>query len=227
MAVTPKETAVSNISTYLDMLPINYPNILQLPQIDRYVLFITLPALIWLFWPNICLLVKKNILNINWGDDPFLNISSQRHSKGTSEDIMLYGDIIHRISGFYIKGENNSRKPINNISGYIQSDKTNFVLPILLDGMQPEETYGIPPKCEFYVSAIFPRSTPELEGYTLEDFWRHMGAFTFVFKYDDKEYRKKYSQKQIKSVIEKRIEYANKGLNFKDKPRVKKKATNK
>lgn len=147
-------------------------------------------------------------------------LSSSRHSIGTSGDMMLYGDVEYRINQFQVQGRNNSSKPINNVKGYIRSNKTNRTIPILLEGMPPGQTHGIPGKCGFWVRAIFPKSTPDKEGYTIDDFWRHFGEFTFVFEYESKKYEKTFSKKTIESLIEKLKEEANSGLIPKEAPRI-------
>ena len=132
---------------------------------------------------------------ISWDFNEYIvSLSSQRQSVGKSGDIMLYGDVEYRINGFQVKGRNNSKKPIESISGYIRSNNTNKTIPILLEGMPPEETHGIPGRCEFWVRAIFPKSTQDKEGYTIDDFWRHFGEFTFVFEYENKIYEKNILQ---------------------------------
>lgn len=150
----------------------------------------------------------------------FISLSSSRHSIGTSGDMMLYGDVEYRINQFLAIGKNNSNKPIKNVKGYIRSNKTNRTIPILLDGMPPEQTHGIPGKCEFWVRAIFPKSTPPKEGYTIEDFWMHFGGFTFVFEYDTKKYEKSFSKKTIECLIGKLKDEANNSLIPKESPRV-------
>lgn len=150
----------------------------------------------------------------------FISLSSQRHSIGTSGDMMLYGDVEYRINQFQVKGKNNSKKPIEDVSGYIQSNKTNRRIPILLESFPPEETHGIPGKCEFWVRAIFPKSTPEKEGYTIDDFWRHFGEFTFVFKYGTKKFEKTFSKSSIENLIEKLKQEAESSLIPKEAPRV-------
>lgn len=158
---------------------------------------------------------------IAWEFGDYVTLSSSRHSIGTSEDIMLYSDPEYRINQFQVKGNNNSKKPIDDVRGYIRSDKTNKKIPILLEGRPPDQTHGVPGKCEFWVRAIFPKSTSEKEGYTIEDFWRHFGKFTFVFEYDGKRYKKRFKEKQIEKLIRKQKQRANASLIPEDKPRVK------
>ena len=207
--------------------------------------FLLWPNEIWvafsLFYFGLFLLITSSVFLIkrNWGGWIFtipsirakkiswafnkynFALSSFRDSVGTSEDMMLYGEVGYRIPQFQVKGTNNSKQPIEHVAGYIRSDLTNQRIPILLESRPPEETYGIPGKCEFWVRAIFPNSDGTREGYTLEDFWRHFGGFTFVFEYDEKRFEKKFP----KAYIEKRIDdlklEADSFLPSKDAPRVK------
>lgn len=152
----------------------------------------------------------------------FLNLFSTREMIGTSEDMGIWGEPDHRITSFFLKGRNNRKEPINRISGRITSTKTNLSIPILLDGMKPEETHGIPGKCDFYVVAMFPDSKPPKQGYTVEDFWRHFGGFDFIFEYDGKTITKHFPEKIVRPYLERKIQESASSLAPKDKPRVKK-----
>ena len=139
---------------------------------------------------------------------------------------MIYSDLEIRICQFFLQGRNQLEKPIDYVSGKIVSTKTNCSLPILLDGMKPEETYGIPGRCDFQMRAIFPRSTSDKEGYTIEDFWRHFGEFDFIFEYDGKKYVRHFSEKEVKNFIDEKTKELVELLTFKQKPRVKKRENN-
>jgi hypothetical protein len=86
--------------------------------------------------------------------------------------------------------------------------------------MPPEKTHGIPGKCEFWVRAVFPKSTADKEGYAIDDFWRHFGEFTFVFEYETKKYEKTFSKRTIENLINKLKEDSNSALIPKEAPRV-------
>ena len=166
------------------------------------------------------------IRQFGWDMKSFLNVHAQKHSVGTSEDMMVYGPIQQRVTSFQIRGRNNRKSPVDSVSGFIVSNKTNRKLPILLDGMPPEQTYGIPGKCDFYISAIFPSSDGRLEGYAPDDFWNHFGDFTFHFEFGGKKYKKCFSKTLVQEFIESRIQQSTNGLTpSTDRPRVKKKET--
>lgn len=228
MVATPPNTAMSNISQWLDLFCgwnerfCNYPDFLRLPTVNSVILACLILVVIWQFYPSICLLVRQNLFRIDWTFENFLNLSSTREMIGTSEDMGIWGEIDYRIPSFYLRGRNNSKKPIKNkISGYIISTKTNLKFPILLDGAPPEQTHGIPGKCDFYVTAIFPNSKPPKQGYTVEDYWRHFGSFDFIFEYEEKAITKHFSEKVVRSFLDKKIQESAESLTPKNKPRVK------
>ena len=135
---------------------------------------------------------------------------------------MIYSDIDYRVYQFFMKGRNQFKKPINKVSGKIVSTKTNVMFPIWLNGMKPEETWGIPGSCDFSIAAIFPDSISPRQGYTIEDFWRHFGEFDLILEFDSKKYVRHFSEKEVKSLIDKIMKETANSLNPKDKPRVKK-----
>jgi len=214
--------ATSNLSGWYDLIIGNAPDWLASGQADLigfYAGAATTLSIVSIWgYRNL----PEHFRRISWDfNDYNLALPSQRQSIGTSEDTMLYGEVEYRISQFQLKGRNNSKKPIEHVGGYIRSDKTNRKIPLLLEGRPPEETHGIPGKCEFWVRVIFPNSHGTMEGYTIEDFWMHFGEFTFVFEYDGKKYEKQFTRKAIEKLINKLKEDANKGLKPKDAPRVK------
>lgn len=228
MVATPPNAAMSNISQWLDLFCgwnerfCNYPDFLRLPTANSIILACLILVAIWQFYPSIYLLIRQNLFRIDWTVENFLNLSSTREMIGTSEDMGIWGESDHRIPSFFLKGRNNRKKPINKISGRIVSTKTNLSIPILLDGMKPEETHGIPGQCDFYVAAIFPDSKPPKQGYTVEDFWRHFGGFDFIFEYDGKTITKHFPEKIVRPYLERKIQESANSLAPKDKPRVKK-----
>jgi hypothetical protein len=235
LAVTLKNPteATSNISKWTDYLLskvcnnaleacVKYPDFFKLPAIDWVIIIAVIAVLARVYWKPLSSQFKRRFFRILWDESNFLGIFTQKHSIGTSEDIMIYSDLEIRICQFFLQGRNQSKKPIDKVSGKIVSAKTNNNLPILLDGMKPEETYGIPGRCDFQISAIFPRSTNDKEGYTIEDFWRHFGEFDFIFEYDGKKYVRHFSEKEVKNFLNKKTKELVERSNFKQKPRVKK-----
>ena len=211
MTLTIPTEVASNISKWADYLLskvcnndleacVKYPDFLKLPTADWIVRIAVIAVLVWFYWKPLSSQFKKRFFRILWDESNFLLIFSNRHSIGTSEDIMIYNDLEIRICQFFLKGKNQFKKPVDVVSGKIVSTKTNRSLPILLDGMNPKETYGIPGRCDFEVKAIFPKSTSDKEGYTIEDFWRHFGEFNFVFEYDGKKYVRHFSKKRSKKL---------------------------
>ena len=171
--------------------------------------------------------IKKlnRIKHISWDiPENFLNIGHQKRMAGSSEDMVIWSPIETHIAQFFIKGRNNRFSAIDSVSGELVSNLTNRKIGILLNGMRPEETYGIPGKCEFDIKAIFPNSPGSANGYTVDDFWKHFGQFTFIFRYDGKEFKKKFSVGMIKKYIDKSCNQGIKGLtpDTNGKPRVKK-----
>lgn len=237
MTLTIPTEAASNISKWADYLLskvcnntldacVKYPDFLKLPAIDWVFRISAIAVLAWFYWKLLSSQFKRIFFRILWDESTFLTMFSQKNSIGTSEDIMIYSDLEIRICQFFLQGRNQLEKPIDYVSGKIVSTKTNCSLPILLDGMKPEETYGIPGRCDFQMRAIFPRSTSDKEGYTIEDFWRHFGEFDFIFEYDGKKYVRHFSEKEVKNFIDEKTKELVELLTFKQKPRVKKRENN-
>lgn len=111
------------------------------------------------------------------------------------------GANIH-ISSLQVRGKNNTNNPFEKVSGYIQSNITNKRIPILLESMPPEETNGIPPKCQFWIRALFRDPNAEREGIAAENFLKEFSSFTFVFEYDGKEYKYRFDRKEVETQIE-------------------------
>lgn len=233
MTLTIPTEAASNISKWVDYLLnkvcnntfeacIKYPDFLKLPTIDWVVRIAAIGVLTWVYWKPLSSQFKKRFFRILWNEEVFLTMSSQKHSVGSSEDIMIYSDLEIRVCQFFLKGRNQFKKPIEVISGKIVSTKTNRSFPIFLDGYKPQETYGIPGGCDFDIRAIFPRSTSDKEGYTIEDFWRHFGEFDFIFEYDGKKYLRHFSEKEVKKFLHEKTKELIERSTFKQKPRVKK-----
>lgn len=97
--------------------------------------------------------------------------------------------------------ENKSKKPIQNISGYIISNITGVKLPLTMEGMAPEEAAGIPAKCKFFIQALFRDTASKREGIVDEIFMKDWGDFTFVFNADEKQYKFHFGKSEITSVI--------------------------
>lgn len=106
------------------------------------------------------------------------------------------------ISCFQVQGTNNTNNPFSTIGGYLQSNITNEKIPILLESMPAEETNGIPPKCKFWIRALFRDPTAEREGIIAENFIRRFSDFTFVFEYDDKVYTYRFSRNEVERIID-------------------------
>lgn len=111
------------------------------------------------------------------------------------------GANIH-ITSLQVRGKNNTNNPISKIEGYIQSNITNRKIPILLESMPPEKTNGIPPKCRFWIRALFRDPNAKIEGIAAEKFLKEFSDFTYVFKYDSREYKYQFKRKEIETQIE-------------------------
>lgn len=176
-----------------------------------------------------CLLFPKKLrrifsgfYRISWNTQiPFLNLIATKEPKSFSEDMVIWGETDYRVREFYLEGRNNLKYSIVKVEGFIRSRKTGLKIPILLDGMLPEETYGIPPKCDFTIRALFKRENDSKEGYPLDDFWRHFGEFELFLSFDSIEVRKVYSEKKIKRLLELQKDAVDKNLAASKKPRVK------
>ena len=111
------------------------------------------------------------------------------------------GADIH-VSGFQLKGKNRSSYPIDIVSGALRSNISNEKIPILLDSIPPEETNGIPAKCEFWVRAVFRDPSATREGVPVEKFLRKFGDFTFEFQYDHRSYRRRFRASTVREQVE-------------------------
>jgi len=67
--------------------------------------------------------------------------------------------------------------------------------------MPPEETNGIPPKCKFWIRALFRDPNAKREGIAVENFLKEFSDFTYVFKYDGREYKYRFNQKEVDTQI--------------------------
>lgn len=112
-----------------------------------------------------------------------------------------------RVSSFQVTGSNNSRNRLEHVTGFIESKISGETISVLLDSMPPEETFGIPPKCDFRVTALFydPKDTRERasEGITAEDFLKRFGSFRFVFQYDGKKETHEFSEELVRTLLNK------------------------
>jgi hypothetical protein len=142
---------------------------------------------------------------------------------GTSRDLVIWSEPEHRVAGIEFSAENSSDKSFPTIGGYFQSLRTNERFPLLLDGMPPEETHGVPPRCHFTVRVKFPNSAPPREGFTVEDFWRHFGEFRFLFTFDGQQISRDFSRQEIEPRLNRAVAEAFRPRSDPNRPRVVKK----
>ena len=137
----------------------------------------------------------------------WLNLSGVRDMVPLGKDRCTWTQADWRVQNFYLPAKNQTKARLTGVYGFIRSVETEQSIPILIDGMPPDQTHGIPGKSNFTISAIFPNSTPPREGWTIEDFWRNFGEFFLEFHYDGgNPIRVKFSRSQIQCNIQNRIE---------------------
>jgi len=151
----------------------------------------------------IILLIQRLILSkrISWKFSRFLVVNPFRKTDDPLRDLPYCSSPEFIITQFYVEGKNKSTKPIENVHGYLKFDKTETTLPILINGMDPKNTYGIPAKSTFIAQAIFPKVGKKKNGYTIRDFWEKFGPFTFNFEYGGRKFQKVFSEKMISKFI--------------------------
>jgi hypothetical protein len=127
-----------------------------------------------------------------------------------------------RVVGFGAHGENTSKDPITEFSGYVRSDLTNARLPIFIMAenpnatepmnpfeprfipTRPEETFGIPGLTGFDI-VTFEQAAPQtgVDGMPASQFLREFGAFTVVLEYDGLKVEHSFSNDQVRKAIDK------------------------
>lgn len=105
------------------------------------------------------------------------------------------------VSSLQVLGTNNSRKSIGVVAGHVESQITNERIPILLESLPPEETNGIPPKCQFWIRALFRDPSAKREGIPAEKFLSTFGDFTFVFVGDGREYKYRFGRREVRNIV--------------------------
>ncbi len=150
----------------------------------------------------VVILIQRLVLSrkISWKFSRFLVVNAFRKSEDSAKD-NPYSFPEFIVTQFYVEGKNKSTKPIENVHGYLKFDKTEETLPILINGINQKNTYGIPAKSTFIAQAIFPKSTRKRNGYTIKEFWEKFGSFTFNFEYGDRKFQKSFSEKTILKFI--------------------------
>jgi hypothetical protein len=114
-------------------------------------------------------------------------------------DKELFGFNVHTTTGQLLvsvigmSGKNNSDEPITNINAYVIPQNTKerlplrFYLPHEPGLVDPQKTYGIPPRAEFDLKYIIPSFDPtniHKQGIPVDDYLSKYGALKFVFEYD-------------------------------------------
>jgi hypothetical protein len=132
----------------------------------------------------------------------WLNISGLSKMVETRGDTAIYTEPDWRITSLYFEAKNKRSTKIEKVKGYVESSDTKEKFDILIDSYKPEETHGIPANTDFKISAIFPRSTPDREGWTFEDFWSQFGAFSLHLDFDGIKMTKQFNQKEIQEYID-------------------------
>ena len=116
-----------------------------------------------------------------------LSVAASKNMVGQRRDLVVWSDVQCRIVGASVIGFNYSTRPIARVEVYACSLKTNEIIAGLLDGMDPQTTFGIPGRCEFRAMVRFSDSTPGREGLSREDFCDFIGSFDLVVACDGKE----------------------------------------
>jgi hypothetical protein len=130
---------------------------------------------------------------------PMTSRSTMVESRG---DTAIYSEPDWRIMGFHVEGRNETGRKIRKVSGHLQFIESNHQIDILLDGFNPEQTYGIPAEASFSIRAIFPRSTPDIEGITFEQFWRDFGPFNLHLNFDNIYIQRHFTTAEISLCIQ-------------------------
>lgn len=172
------------------------------------VIWYTLPFLTahpW--WRGIWLSLRYPTIRVTFSD--WLGLSSRKEMAKSVGDRVIWTEPEYRVTGFDFAARSASSRRLSNFSGQVQSLEAGKSFPIHIDAMPPDETYGVPARVPFRINVRFPRSTPEQEGWTIEDFWRHMGAFSITLTDGDAViFHTKISETEVRRTLEQQIEAA-------------------
>lgn len=137
------------------------------------------------------------------------------------------GSMVWRIRYFKSQGVNITDRPIKEIDGYVEVDRTGERFPIKLskDGMivETSKMLALPPNEEIPVYAFFSNAIKDYsawKGFESSEFVAHYCPFTFITIFSGKQYKHRFSMKDIKAFIDKRISSSitpEKGPVFKNK----------
>lgn len=183
--------------------PMLYPTLPQWAGVLAYV--VALLFLVAAVWPY---LTKRRWLRDIWlraryprlqvyFSEKWLGLTSERTMAKTVGDRVIWTEPDIRVTGVDFKAKNHSDHRITDFRGFLEPIGSGIKIPLTFDGMAPEETYGIPGKAEFHINARFPSSAPPAEGYTIEHFWRDVGAFRLVVQFDGDTYCASISEKEL------------------------------
>lgn len=131
----------------------------------------------------------------------WLNLSSRSEMVGSRGDLGIWTKPDWRVTGVDFFAKNKLKRRLLNINGFIKSKETGMEIPLLIDGATLDAIESIPSNAPFRISARFPRSTQNQEGWTLDDFWNNFGEFNLSFKFNEKKISKFFSQNEIEEKI--------------------------
>jgi hypothetical protein len=112
-----------------------------------------------------------------------------------------------RVICFQARGRNNLVRPIRDVSGYIRSDVAPIEYPVLLvlggQLISFEQVSGIPNTGQFEInSEHIPSDRPDMtESIPVSKFLTEFGPFSFVFEYDGSRIVRRFTVKEIKSIL--------------------------
>jgi len=107
-----------------------------------------------------------------------------------------------RIQTFQAAGENKSNEFVRPLDGYVRSEITGKQFQILVNDngtLVSSAGYGIPADQQFNIGARLVE--PTSAGISGPEFIRDFGQMTFVFKYGNHTYTKKFSPEEIEAEV--------------------------
>jgi hypothetical protein len=107
-----------------------------------------------------------------------------------------------RIQSFQAAGQNNSDEFIAPLSGFVRSEITGNSFPLQVNDngtLVSSEGYGIPAKHQFNIGVRIVAN--DGGGITSSEFLRDFGRLTFVFKYGNHTYNRRFSPDEIEAEV--------------------------
>jgi hypothetical protein len=189
---------VLNNPAALDALQNASQSLLDPASFERMIQVTLIACLIMAIGPIYRFIANSIVLplrGLRWNANRvFLNVTD-----ATEPDVnpLLLQKGAFRVKNFIYTGRNTGGKPIGHVSGYIRSDKTKEIYPLLLDHQSTDQHNTIPPHSDFMITA-------DLPFLTTKKFLKQFDTFKLVFYYNGHRYTKRFSLESIVLLLKRR-----------------------